>query len=201
VVYITGGDFATPGQKVAKSEALAPHGLVRPLRQIASFSGVWGVATWHELVAMTTVTVHESRLQIHRLDFHFTYAIQPELRPIRSGPAYDYFTTTPFAKINWDHIRCQGRWEELPCYSDLRRTLSPEGLERWEEDLRWQLSRSNLFWFAEDEARQRERHCPYAPTQAALGGTTIGHASTAAGQRQWSLCAPASRLPRPGAAG
>jgi hypothetical protein len=33
------------------------------------------------------------------------------------------------------HIRCQGRWEELPCYSKLPRTLSPVGLERWEKDL------------------------------------------------------------------
>jgi hypothetical protein len=51
---------------------------------------------------------------------------------------YDYFSLREDQR---DHIRCQGRWEELPCYSKLRRTLSPVGLER--RTSAGNLSRSN----------------------------------------------------------
>jgi hypothetical protein len=90
------------------------------------------------------------QVQVHRLPFFFKYEIHPDLQDIKSGPIYDYFTTTPFAKINWDHLRCQGHPEDLPYYAELQRILSPEALENWEANLRRQLSRSNLFWFSED---------------------------------------------------
>ncbi len=90
-----------------------------------------------------------AQLQVHRLPFFFKYSIRPNLPGVKGGAVNDYFDTTSYAKINWDHIHCDNHWDRLPYYAELRRTQSPEALTIWEANLRRQLSQCNLYWFTD----------------------------------------------------
>jgi hypothetical protein len=97
-----------------------------------------------------------AQLQVQRLGFHFKYAIQPNVGQGNCAAVDAYFATTPYARINWDHLRCNGRWQQLPYFDELRKALSPEELAEWTRNLQRNLRHSNLYWFAEDDEQQGE---------------------------------------------
>jgi len=86
-------------------------------------------------------------MQVNRLDFFFKYKAQLALPTPRCRVANEYFQKTSFAKIHWDHIRADGRWERLPYYTALERQVPPELLANWRDRMHSLVSRSNLYWF------------------------------------------------------
>lgn len=88
-----------------------------------------------------------AQMQVNRLDFFFKYKAQLALPTPRCRVANEYFQKTSFAKIHWDHIRADGRWERLPYYTALERQVPPELLANWRDRMHSLVSRSNLYWF------------------------------------------------------
>jgi len=99
------------------------------------------------LLLVAAVFLAFVQLQVHRLDFFFKYQVQPNLLVVRSPIVRAYFKNTHFAKINWDHLQCRGKWSKLPYYGELQHELSPAELAMWEANLQRHVARSNLWWF------------------------------------------------------
>jgi len=97
------------------------------------------------------------QMQVNRMDYFFRYRIEvkasPGGEPLPQSIA-DYFEHTNFAKLNWDHLQTRGgHWENLPYYADMQTHLSPENIKLWQQFVSAQVSRSNLYWFPEANAR------------------------------------------------